>query len=112
LLNKCRTDPATANERPNGTAQVSTTTTTSFDRAHGDRGSRIGIRDGGRALSWMTPMYSAAWMVFAVGVVGVLYTKGAGGRVIREAQTRADHTRVGESASYGMICLASEVSSL
>src|SRR5579871_3081209 len=64
------------------------------------------------AINWMHHSYSAAWIVFAVGVVGVLYTMASWwGDVIREAQYKGDHTRVVQiSHRYGMILfIASEV---
>ncbi len=48
------------------------------------------------AISWMHHMYAAAPIVFGVGTVGVLYTFASWwGDVIREAQYKGDHTRVG-----------------
>src|SRR5881398_2200845 len=64
------------------------------------------------AISWMHHMYSAAPIVFGAGTVGVLYTMASWwGDVIREAQYKADHTRVVQiSHRYGMIFfIASEV---
>src|SRR5262244_70564 len=64
------------------------------------------------AIAWMHHMFSAAWMVFGLGVIGVLYTMASWwGDVIREAQYKGDHTRVVQiSHRYGMILfIASEV---
>src|ERR1700761_7126386 len=64
------------------------------------------------AIGWMHHMYSAAPIVFGVGVIGVLYTMVAWwADVIREAQYKGDHTRVVQiSHRYGMILfIASEV---
>ena len=57
------------------------------------------------AIGWMHHMYSAAWLVFGVGTVGVLYTMASWwGDVIKEAQYKGDHTRVVQiSHRYGMI---------
>ena len=63
------------------------------------------------AIGWMHHMYSAAPIVFGVGVIGVLYTMASWwADVIREAQT-GYHTRVVQiSHRYGMILfIASEV---
>jgi cytochrome c oxidase subunit 3 len=60
----------------------------------------------------MKHLYGAAWMVFALGVIGVLYTMASWwGDVIKEAQYKGDHTRVVQiSHRYGMILfIASEV---
>ena len=64
------------------------------------------------AIAWMHHMFSAAWMVFGLGVIGVLYTMASWwGDVIREAQYKGYHTRVVQiSHRYGMILfIASEV---
>jgi len=64
------------------------------------------------AIGWMKHMYPAPWMVFGVGVIGVLYTMASWwGDVIKEAQYKGDHTRVVQiSHRYGMILfIASEV---
>ena len=64
------------------------------------------------AIGWMKHMYSAAPMVFGIGVIGVLYTMFGWWRdVIREAEFKGDHTRVVQiSHRYGMILfIASEV---
>jgi hypothetical protein len=64
------------------------------------------------AISWMHHLYAAAWMVFGLGTVGVLYTMASWwGDVIREAQYQGYHTRVVQlSHRYGMILfIASEV---
>src|SRR5262245_66257565 len=57
------------------------------------------------AISWMHHMYAAAPLVFAVGVLGVLYTFVVWWRdVIREAQYEVFHTSVVElSARSGLI---------
>jgi cytochrome c oxidase subunit 3 len=63
------------------------------------------------AISWMHKSFAAAPIVFAVGVIGVLYTMMGWWRdVIREAET-GDHTRVVQlHHRYGMILfIASEV---
>src|ERR1700751_520179 len=64
------------------------------------------------AIGWMHHMYSAAWLVFGVGTVGVLYTMASwGGDAIKEAQSKGDNTRVVPiSPRYGMnLLIASEV---
>src|SRR5215831_16777083 len=64
------------------------------------------------AIGWMKHLYSAAWMVFALGLIGVLYTMASWwSDVIKEAQYKGDHTRVVQiSHRYGMILfIASEV---
>jgi cytochrome c oxidase subunit 3 len=64
------------------------------------------------AISWMHHSYSAAPLVFGIGVLGVLYTFVAWWRdVIREAEHEGFHTRVVQiSHRYGMILfIASEV---
>jgi cytochrome c oxidase subunit III len=64
------------------------------------------------AIAWMHHMFEAPWIVFAIGVVGVLYTMASWwGDVIREAEYKGDHTRVVQiSHRYGMILfIASEV---
>src|ERR1700756_1179359 len=64
------------------------------------------------AICWMHHIFSAAWIIFAAGTVGVLYTMASWwGDVIREAQYQGHHTRVVQlSHRYGMILfIASEV---
>jgi cytochrome c oxidase subunit 3 len=64
------------------------------------------------AIAWMHNMFSAAPLVFAAGVLGVLYTMVGWWRdVVREAQFEGYHTRVVQlSHRYGMILfIASEV---
>jgi cytochrome c oxidase subunit 3 len=64
------------------------------------------------AIAWMHHLFSAAPLVFAVGVLGVLYTMFGWWRdVVREAQYEGYHTRVVQlSHRYGMILfIASEV---
>jgi len=64
------------------------------------------------AITWMHHTFSAAPIVFGVGLIGVLYTMaGWWGDVIREAQYNGDHTRVVQlHHRYGMILfIASEV---
>jgi cytochrome c oxidase subunit 3 len=64
------------------------------------------------AISWMHHLFAAAPLVFAAGVLGVLYTMLSWWRdVIHEAQYDAYHTRVVQiSHRYGMILfIASEV---
>ena len=52
------------------------------------------------AITWMHKMFAAAPLVFAVGVLGVLYTMVGWWRdVIREAEHLGDHTRVVQTAS-------------
>ncbi|HWL05284.1 MAG TPA: cytochrome c oxidase subunit 3 [Xanthobacteraceae bacterium] len=63
------------------------------------------------AIGWMKDLYSAAPLVFGLGVIGVLYTMAGWWRdVVREAQT-GYHTRVVQlHHRYGMILfIASEV---
>src|SRR5690554_2586944 len=63
-------------------------------------------------IAWMHHMFAGAWVVFAVGVVGVLYTMAGWWRdVINEAEHKGDHTRVVQiHHRYGMILfIASEV---
>jgi cytochrome c oxidase subunit 3 len=63
-------------------------------------------------ISWMHHLYSAAPMVFGVGVIGIIYTMVGWWRdVTREAQYDAYHTRIVQiSHRYGMILfIASEV---
>jgi cytochrome c oxidase subunit 3 len=64
------------------------------------------------AIAWMHHLFAAAPLVFAAGVLGVLYTMLSWWRdVIHEAQYDAYHTRVVQiSHRYGMILfIASEV---
>jgi cytochrome c oxidase subunit 3 len=64
------------------------------------------------AITWMHHMFSAAPLVFGVGVIGVLYTFLSWWRdVIKEAEFEGYHTRVVQiSHRYGMILfIASEV---
>ncbi len=64
------------------------------------------------AIAWMHNMFAAAPLVFAAGVIGVLYTfLGWWREVINEAEHRGFHTRVVQiSHRYGMILfIASEV---
>jgi cytochrome c oxidase subunit 3 len=64
------------------------------------------------AVGWMHHLYSAAPIVFGIGLVGVLYTMASWwGDVIKEAQYKGDHTRVVQlHHRYGMILfIASEV---
>jgi cytochrome c oxidase subunit 3 len=64
------------------------------------------------AIAWMHHMFAAAPLVFAAGVIGVLYTFLAWWRdVVREAQHQGHHSRVVQiSHRYGMILfIASEV---
>jgi cytochrome c oxidase subunit 3 len=64
------------------------------------------------AIGWMHHMFGAAWIVFFIGFVGVLYTMASWwSDVIREAEHKGDHTRVVQiSHRYGMILfIASEV---
>ena len=64
------------------------------------------------AIAWMHNMFSAAPLVFGVGIIGILYTMVGWWRdVIREAQFQGFHTRVVQiSHRYGMILfIASEV---
>ena len=64
------------------------------------------------AITWMHHMFAAAPLVFAAGVLGVLYTMLGWWRdVIREAQYEGFHSRVVQiSHRYGMILfIASEV---
>src|SRR3954451_14194495 len=63
-------------------------------------------------ISWMHKMFAAAPLVFAAGMLGVLYTMiGWWLDVIKEAEFKGDHTRVVQiSHRYGMILfIASEV---
>jgi len=63
-------------------------------------------------ITWMHHMFAAAPLVFAVGLIGVLYTMiGWWSDVINEAQNKGDHTRVVQiHHRYGMILfIASEV---
>jgi cytochrome c oxidase subunit 3 len=63
-------------------------------------------------IAWMHKMFAAAPLVFAAGVLGVLYTMiGWWLDVIKEAEFKGDHTRVVQiSHRYGMILfIASEV---
>jgi len=63
-------------------------------------------------IAWMHKMFAAAPLVFAAGMLGVLYTMiGWWLDVIKEAEFKGDHTRVVQiSHRYGMICfIASEV---
>jgi cytochrome c oxidase subunit 3 len=64
------------------------------------------------AIGWMHHMFSAAPIVFAIGVAGILYTMaGWWWDVIKEAEFQGDHTRVVQlSHRYGMLLfIASEV---
>ena len=64
------------------------------------------------AITWMHHSFGAAPLVFAAGVLGVIYTMISWWRdVIREAEFKHDHTRVVQiSHRYGMILfIASEV---
>jgi cytochrome c oxidase subunit 3 len=64
------------------------------------------------AVGWMKHMYPQPWIVFFIGLAGVLYTMASWwGDVVREAQYEGDHTRVVQiSHRYGMILfIASEV---
>src|SRR5829696_10093452 len=64
------------------------------------------------AIAWMRNSFSAAPIVFAIGVLGTLYTMLAWWRdVVREAEYQGYHTRVVQlSHRYGMILfIASEV---
>src|SRR5919205_1123767 len=64
------------------------------------------------AVGWMLHLYSAAPIVFGIGLIGVLYTMASWwGDVIKEAQYKGDHTRVVQlHHRYGMILfIASEV---
>src|SRR5919112_5711184 len=64
------------------------------------------------AISWMHHMFAGAPLVFAVGVVGILYTMMMWWRdVIREAEFQGHHTRVVQlHHRYGMLLfIASEV---
>jgi cytochrome c oxidase subunit 3 len=64
------------------------------------------------AVAWMHKMFSAAPIVFGVGVVGLLYVfAGWWADVIKEAQYKGDHTPVVQMHHrYGMILfIASEV---
>jgi len=63
-------------------------------------------------IAWMHKMFAAAPLVFAAGMLGVLYTMiGWWLDVIKEAEFKGDHTRVVQiSHRYGMILfIASEV---
>ncbi|MCL4709958.1 MAG: cytochrome c oxidase subunit 3, partial [Pseudorhodoplanes sp.] len=64
------------------------------------------------AIGWMHKSYAAAPLVFAAGVIGVLYTMIGWWRdVINEAEHKGNHTRVVQlHHRYGMILfIASEV---
>ncbi|MEX0752968.1 MAG: cytochrome c oxidase subunit 3 [Xanthobacteraceae bacterium] len=64
------------------------------------------------AISWMHNLFSAAPLVFGVGVIGIIYTMIGWWRdVIREAQVEGHHTRVVQlHHRYGMILfITSEV---
>jgi cytochrome c oxidase subunit 3 len=64
------------------------------------------------AITWMKHMFSAAPLIFGLGVVGMAYTMIGWWRdVVREAQYEGHHTRVVQiSHRYGMILfIASEV---
>ena len=63
-------------------------------------------------IAWMHKMFAGAPVVFAAGVIGVLYTMFVWWRdVVREAEYKGDHTRVVQlHHRYGMILfIASEV---